>query len=54
MPTYEYECKKCHIRYEVEQPMDKVTTPLCCSEPMRQIYSAPGISFKGTGWGKDA
>jgi putative FmdB family regulatory protein len=54
MPTYEYECVVCGIKYEVEQPMDKVTTPLCCAQSMKQIYSAPGLSFKGNGWGKDA
>ena len=51
MPTYEYECLECRIRYKVEQPMNNVSTPLCCNEPMRQVYHAPGLSFKGTGWG---
>lgn len=51
MPRYEYECMECRIKYEVEQSMDKVSTPLCCTQPMRKVYSAPGLSFKGTGWG---
>lgn len=54
MPTYEYECVSCNIRYEVERAMSDTSEPICCSYPMRQIYHAPGISFKGTGWGKDA
>ena len=51
MPRYEYQCIECGITYEVEQPMDKVSTPMCCTQSMRQVYSAPGLSFKGTGWG---
>jgi putative FmdB family regulatory protein len=51
MPTYEYECLECRIKYEVEQPMNNVSNPLCCAKPMRQVYHAPGLSFKGTGWG---
>ena len=51
MPTYEYECVVCGIKYEVEQPMDKVINPLCCAQSMRQLYSSPSISFKGQGWG---
>ena len=50
-PRYEYECIECRIKYEVEQSMEDVTAPLCCTKTMRQVYSAPGISFKGTGWG---
>jgi predicted nucleic acid-binding Zn ribbon protein len=23
----------------------------CCGRPMNRIYTAPGISFKGEGWG---
>ena len=54
MPTYEYECISCNIRYDLIQPMGENSVPLCCGLVMRQVYSAPGISFKGTGWGKDA
>lgn len=51
MPTYEYECIVCNVRYEMVEKMAEHTTPYCCSMMMRQIYNAPGISFKGTGWG---
>jgi putative FmdB family regulatory protein len=54
LPTYEYECIECGIKYEVQQSMTDTAAPLCCTKSMRQIYSAPGLSFKGTGWGKDA
>ena len=54
MPIYEYECISCNIRYELEQKMAEHTIPYCCNLLMRQVYHAPGLSFKGTGWGKDA
>ena len=54
MPTYEYECISCSIRYEITEKLAVHTTPYCCAMMMRQVYHAPGISFKGTGWGKDA
>jgi putative FmdB family regulatory protein len=54
MPMYEYECVMCNIRYEVEQPITSISAPMCCGTHMRQVYHAPGISFKGKGWGKDA
>lgn len=54
MPSYEYECISCNIRYETIAPIGKNVAPLCCGLSMRQVYSVPGVSFKGTGWGKDA
>jgi putative FmdB family regulatory protein len=51
MPTYEYECIACGIKYEINRAMDYSDAPLCCSYPMKQIYSPPGLSFKGKGWG---
>jgi putative FmdB family regulatory protein len=51
MPMYEYECIMCNKRYEVEQPITSICAPVCCGAHMRQLYYAPGISFKGKGWG---
>lgn len=51
MPTYEWECINCNIRFELYFAMVDKPNPICCSYPMRQVYHAPGISFKGTGWG---
>jgi putative FmdB family regulatory protein len=51
MPTYEYECKNCsykkeyQIRFEVGPDCEK------CFRTMTRIWTAPGIHFKGTGWG---
>jgi putative FmdB family regulatory protein len=51
--TYEYRCGCEHrttLRVEVDQRDDKRTCDTC-SKPMQRIYSVPGISFKGEGWG---
>ena len=53
MPTYEYECISCNIRYELIQKMGENVAPICCGLTMRQVYGVPGVSFKGTGWGSD-
>ena len=50
-PMYEYKCISCNISYEVERSVHEENTPYCCNAMMVQIYSAPGLSFKGTGWG---
>jgi len=49
MPSYEYECISCNVRYETVQPIGENVAPLCCGVVMRQVYSVPGVSFKGTG-----
>jgi putative FmdB family regulatory protein len=52
VPLYEYECSKCHHRFE---KIEKVTAsevqkcPLCGSPALRQI-SRSAIQFKGSGW----
>jgi putative FmdB family regulatory protein len=54
MPIYKYKCISCNIEYEVERSIHEENSPYCCNYIMAQIYHAPGLSFKGTGWGKDA
>lgn len=54
MAMYQYECISCNINYDVSQPIGENVPPVCCGLVMRQVYSVPGVSFKGTGWGKDA
>ncbi len=53
MPLYEYECKKCHHRFEEIQqfsdpPIRKC--PKCKVGRVRKLPSAPAVRFKGTGW----
>jgi len=52
MPLYEYECKKCHHRFEVIQKFSARHTKKCpeCGGPVEQTISAPAVRFKGTGW----
>ena len=54
MPIYEYKCQKCEISMELEKSIHEEADPLCCGESMSRVYGSFGITFKGTGWGKDA
>lgn len=49
MPRYEYECKQCDTRYDVERDMSQSSTPHpCpfCGEPSRRVFTAPKFMFK--------
>ena len=53
MPTYEYECKKCHHHFEVfqamsDEPLKKC--PKCGKELRRLIFGGAGVIFKGSGF----
>ncbi len=53
MPLYEYECRKCHHRFEEIQqfsdpPIKKC--PKCGSKRVDKLPSAPAVQFKGSGW----
>jgi putative FmdB family regulatory protein len=52
MPLYEYECKKCHHRFEKIQSFSARHTKKCpdCGGPVEQVISAPAVQFKGSGW----
>ena len=55
MPKYDFQCVVCNEIYkDVEKPMNDDKGVWCCDTLMQQIYSAPAVQFKGTGWGKDA
>ena len=52
MPIYEYQCKKCHHRFErivkfSDKPLKKCPD---CGGPVEQLISAPAVQFKGSGW----
>ncbi len=53
MPTYEFRCTKCDAmdtaQLSIEQ--DKVMRCPRCQVFMDRVYSAPGLVFKGGGWG---
>jgi putative FmdB family regulatory protein len=58
MPIYEYKCKLCDGRFEIEQRIsdDALTSLPGCAESddgdhwLRKVFSAVGISFKGDGF----
>ena len=52
MPLYEYECKKCHHRFERIQKFSDPHVKKCpkCSGTIEQVISAPAVQFKGSGW----
>ncbi len=52
MPKYEYACKSCGEHLEVAQSFTDAPLTECpaCSGPLRKVYSAPAISFKGSGF----
>ena len=54
MPKYEYACKSCGERLEVVQKFtdDPLTECPACGGVLRKVFSAPAISFKGSGFYK--
>ena len=52
MPLYEYQCKKCHHRFERIQKFSDPHVKKCpdCKGPVEQVVSAPAVQFKGSGW----
>ena len=52
MPLYEYQCKKCHHRFEKIQKFSDSHVKKCpeCGGPIEQLVSAPAVRFKGSGW----
>ncbi len=53
MPTYEYECQKCHHRYELFQRITespKKTCPSCKGRVKRLLGMGGGLLFKGSGF----
>jgi len=54
MPTYEDSCAECgtygSIHKSYEDEVSGIDCPKCNLQ-MSRIYSAPGLIFKGGGWG---
>jgi len=52
MPLYEYQCKKCHHRFERIQKFSDPHVKKCpeCGGAVEQTISAPAVQFKGSGW----
>src|SRR5437667_4685720 len=54
MPTYEYACKSCGERLEVQQRFTDEALTECplCEGPLRKVFGNVGIAFKGSGFYK--
>jgi len=52
MPLYEYQCKKCHHRFEKIQKFSDPHVKKCprCGGAVEQLLSPPAVQFKGSGW----
>jgi putative FmdB family regulatory protein len=57
MPVYDYRCPTCDLHMTIIRGIkDTESLPICvnCAKEMQRSYdSAPAVTFKGTGWGKD-
>jgi putative FmdB family regulatory protein len=52
VPTYQYQCTACGEPLEVVQSFtdDALTVCPACGGPLRKLYNAVGIVFKGSGF----
>ncbi|MBN6034717.1 FmdB family zinc ribbon protein [Amycolatopsis sp. 195334CR] len=52
MPTYQYACKECDHRFEAVQSFSEDSLTECpqCTGPLRKLYGAVGVIFKGSGF----
>jgi putative FmdB family regulatory protein len=52
MPLYEYQCKKCHHRFERIQKFSDPHVKKCpdCGGRVEQMISAASVQFKGSGF----
>ena len=56
MPTYDYRCKDCGHSLEVQQSFSDDALTVCpnCGGNLKKVFSAVGISFKGSGFYKSS
>lgn len=57
MPTYEWKCPQCDTLLQLMTSINAdLIAPKCpeCDAEMNRLYTAPAVTFKGDGWGKDA
>ena len=52
MPTYEYQCANCKLRFELRQSFNDKATAICpeCHGVARRLFSPVPILFKGPGF----
>lgn len=52
MPTYQYKCDACGVRFERFQHFSEEPLKLCpeCDGPVRRVIQPVGVIFKGSGF----
>jgi putative FmdB family regulatory protein len=52
LPIYEYECQKCHHRFEKIQQYSDPPEKKCpkCGGKLEKVITAAAVQFKGSGW----
>ncbi|HWD60872.1 MAG TPA: FmdB family zinc ribbon protein [Humibacter sp.] len=52
MPTYSYKCTECGHAFDIHQAFsdDALTTCPECGGPLRKVFGAVGVTFKGSGF----
>jgi putative FmdB family regulatory protein len=57
MAKHDYRCRECDMWIEVERSIleedDEAVLCDSCGEPMRKVYTPPGIVLRGRGWYKN-
>jgi putative FmdB family regulatory protein len=55
MPTYEYDCLGCNKVFEIVKSMSDDGPEFCdaCGSKLNRVWSVGGVTFKGSGWGRD-
>lgn len=56
MATYTYKCPLCQAQQSISHSINESPVYVCdnCKVDLVKVFSAPQVSFKGGGWGKDA
>jgi len=52
MPTYEYQCRSCKLRFELKQSFNDKATATCpaCHDAAYRLFCPVPILFKGPGF----
>ncbi|MCD6358923.1 MAG: zinc ribbon domain-containing protein [Dehalococcoidia bacterium] len=52
MPTYEYECPRCSLRFELRQGFNADTFASCpqCGDEVSRVFSVVPVFYKGSGF----
>ena len=52
MPTYSYRCTECGHAFDIQQSFtdDSLTECPACRGALRKLFSAVGVTFKGSGF----